>query len=367
MHFWNNIGMWKVFCALAILIFLAVVSFYKNPSGKSQSDSISENTKDIPKMEVFAKGLEVPWAIAFLPASPAGGPNGNLLVTERVGRLKILDKNGIVLQTLKIEGVLQNGESGLHGIAIHPKFESNRFIYLYYTYSAGGSNSLNRVSRFNFSENTLTDEKIIANKIPGAFIHDGGRIKFGPDGYLYITTGDASNPSLAQDKNSLAGKILRVDEDGKVEIFSYGHRNPQGIAWDSSGRLWETEHGQSATDEVNLIEQDKNYGWPIIRGDQQQIGMETPKIQSGTNTWAPAGLAFYNGSLFFGGLRGQTLFEVNIQTLYLKEHFKGQFGRIRDVVLGPDKMLYITTSNRDGRGNPNTDDDKIIKINTEKL
>ncbi len=266
-----------------------------------------------------------------------------------------------------IINVKQAGESGLHGIAIHPKYPNPPYIYLYYTYSTENDNSQNRVSRFVFDGSTLADEQVIVDKIPGAIFHDGGRIKFGPDGYLYITTGDAQNPSLSQDKNSLAGKILRVSEDGKVEAYSYGHRNPQGIAWDYQGRLWETEHGQTATDEINLIEADKNYGWPQIRGDQKRQDMESPILHSGSATWAPAGLAYFNGSLYFGGLRGQALFEYNIETKALKEHLKGNFGRIRDVVLGPDNMLYITTSNRDGRGSPASDDDKIIMINPTKF
>lgn len=262
--------------------------------------------------------------------------------------------------------VKQNGESGLHGIAIHPKYPNPPYLYLYYTYSADNNDSLNRVSRFTFTDSQLKDEQVIVVKIPGVIFHDGGRIKFGPDGYLYITTGDALNPSLAQDKNSLAGKILRV-RDGKVEVYSYGHRNPQGIAWDNNGFLWATEHGQSVQDEINKIQIGRNYGWPTIRGGQQKDGLESPILHSGSQTWAPAGLAFYNGSLYFGGLRGTALFQYNIETKEFKEHFKGQFGRIREVVLGPDNLLYITTSNKDGRGSPAADDDKIIKINPEKL
>ena len=262
--------------------------------------------------------------------------------------------------------VIQQGESGLHGIAIHPDYPTQPYIYLYYTYSAGSNNSLHRVSRFTFNGELIKDEQIIIDNIPGAIFHDGGRIKFGPDGFLYITTGDALNPSLAQDKNSLAGKILRVKDD-MVEVYSYGHRNPQGITWDNTGKMWETEHGNNAIDEVNLIEVGKNYGWPDIRGDQTSEGMISPKLHSGSDTWAPAGLAFFDGSLYFGGLRGQALFEYNIESGQLIEHFKGKLGRIREVVMGPDHMLYITTSNRDGRGNPQGDDDKIIKISEASL
>ena len=205
----------------------------------------------------------------------------------------------------------------------------------------------------------MREDKIIVDRIPGAPNHDGGRIKFGPDNFLYITTGDAQEPSLAQDRNSLAGKILRVTRDGDpvpdnlfgTRIYSYGHRNPQGITWDNQGRLWETEHGSSATDELNLITPGKNYGWPEIRGDQTRAGMVSPVIQSGSQTWAPGGVAFLNGSIFFAGLRGSALYEYKINEKRLVEHFKNEYGRLRDVVVGPDNMLYVTTSNRDGRGN----------------
>ncbi len=332
----------------------------------------SKIEKDTQAINIIASGLEVPWALAFLPFDSAqGGPNASILVTERAGRVRLIKNNKLEEKPIATISVKQTGESGLHGIAVDPKYPQKPFVYLYYTYSADGNNSFNKVSRFEFSDQTLKDEQVLVDNIPGAIFHDGGRIKFGPDGYLYITTGDAQNPSLSQDKGSLAGKILRFKDpsadSGQVEIYSYGHRNPQGITWDGQGKLWETEHGQSATDELNLIEQGKNYGWPIIRGNEAKEDMISPVLQSGDNTWAPAGMAYYNGSLYFGALRGQALFQASVDGRQLKEHFKGQFGRIRDVVLGPDNMLYITTSNRDGRGNPLPEDDKIIRINPEKL
>lgn len=349
-----------VILILALVAFAAGLTFFQAPSNKNKASPTPIATQ-VPKIQVIAQDLEVPWALAFLP-------DGAILFTERDGRVRLVDKEGNVLEKpIATISVKQTGESGLHGIAPHPNFNNNKFVYLYYTYQANGDNTFNRVSRFKFSGQSLTQEEIIVDKIPGAVFHDGGRIKFGPDGSLFVTTGDALNPSLAQNKNSLAGKILRVKDDGMVEVYSYGHRNPQGIAWDNQGRLWSTEHGQSATDEINLIEAGKNYGWPAIRGDQKQEEMVSPILQSGSDTWAPAGLSYYQGSLYFAGLRGQALYQVKIDTLELKEHFKGQFGRIRDVVLGPDDMLYLTTSNRDGRGTPSPDDDKIIRINPKTL
>ncbi|MBI2032282.1 MAG: PQQ-dependent sugar dehydrogenase [Candidatus Levybacteria bacterium] len=324
-----------------------------------------------PKISVFAKNLEVPWAMAFLP-------DGELLVTERKGSIRFIDKEGNIAPSPVAEiQVAQNNESGLHGIVIHPDFDNNQFVYIYYAYSSTGGNNLNRVVRFKFDGRSFSDEKIILDKIPAANIHDGGRIKFGPDGYLYVTTGDAAEPSLSQNKNSLAGKILRVTDNGNsapgnpfgTTVFSYGHRNPQGLAWDDNGNLWETEHGSSAHDEFNKIQAGGNYGWPDFIGGQTADGIISPILQSGTETWAPAGMAYLNGSLFFAGLRGESLFQavLNGDNAELARHFQGEYGRIRDVVVGPDGFLYITTSNRDGRGFPRENDDKILRINPQKL
>lgn len=320
---------------------------------------------------VIAENLDTPWALAFLP-------DKSMLITERPGRVRLIDAQGNLQPTpvKTLENVQEIGEGGLLGIALHPNFPSNHYIYLYYTYSGDGGNTLNRVVRMTYKNNQLEDETIVVDQIPGASNHNGGRIKFGPDNYLYITTGDAQNPSQAQDTNSVAGKILRVSDEGKPalgnpfgnQVYSYGHRNSQGLAWDSQGQLWATEHGrsglQSGLDEINKIEAGKNYGWPVIQGDETREGMVTPYLQSGDITWAPSGAVFRGNSLFFAGLRGQTLYEAVFSggEIELREHFKGEFGRIREVVLGPDNSLYITTSNRDGRGNPQSTDDRIIKV-----
>ncbi|MBI4078833.1 MAG: PQQ-dependent sugar dehydrogenase [Candidatus Levybacteria bacterium] len=358
---------------LGVLFLLFLLS-----SSPKQEQTQPQKKENAPKTQVIATNLDTPWGLAFLP-------NGELLVTERQGNVKRIDQNGNVATVATLSKVQEIGEGGLLGIALHPDFSKNNFVYFYYTYSAAGNDTLNRVVRLTYKNNQLSNEQIIVDAIPGASNHNGGRIKFGPDKNLYITTGDAQNPSLSQDKNSLAGKILRVTDEGKPVpgnpfnnlVYSYGHRNPQGIAWDSKGRMWEVEHGQSATDELNSIEMGKNYGWPEIQGDEEKVGMVKPRVHSGANTtWAPSGAAIVNDKLYFAGLRGQSLYQVSLnsdriykmeQPLEVKSLLQGEFGRLRDVVLGPDNMLYITTSNRDGRGSPAEDDDKIIKVNPKLL
>lgn len=344
----------------------------------------SQNNKssqlDIPAETIIAEGLDTPWAIAFLP-------DGDMLVTERKGTVRKVSKKGELQPEPvgAIEGVNEVGEGGLLGIALHPDFNSNHFVYLYYTTFGDAGNSHNIVVRMVYSDNKLKDQEIILYKIASAPNHNGGRIKFGPGGFLYITTGDAQEPSMAQNLMSDAGKILRVTDTGESapgnpfnsQVYSYGHRNPQGIAWDEEGNLFETEHGPSGgsvgtgNDEINLIQAGKNYGWPEIQGDLTREGMVSPvKNSTPSVAWAPGGAAFYNNSLFFGGLRGQALYEAvieNNKVIDFKEHFKGKYGRIREAILGPDGMLYITTSNRDGRGVPIQEDDRIIRINPAKL
>lgn len=328
--------------------------------------------EETPLATSVARQLEIPWALDFLP-------DGSIILTERPGRIRLLDtQQGLLPEPLlTINEVVHRGESGLLGIAVHPAFSDNGFVYIYYTYQ-DGENLANKVVRFRLDGNKLSGETVIIDSLPAATIHNGGRLKFGTDGYLYITTGDAANPDSAQNRESLAGKILRVNDDGTIPadnpfpgspVYSFGHRNPQGLAWDNQGRLWETEHGSSATDELNLIEPGGNYGWPVIRENETAAGMISPVIQSGGDTWAPSGMAYLDGSLYFAGLRGQSLYRVvtDGESARLERHLNGNFGRLRDVVTGPDSMLYILTSNYDGRGFATADDDQIIRINPGSL
>lgn len=352
----------------------------ERPLQEQKSGPINvKNTKpaETPQTSDVAVGLDTPWSIVFMP-------DNTILVAERSGQVRLIDSNRTLDPTpvAKFEQALEIGEGGLLGMTLHPDFENNRYIYFYYTYSSGGDGTLNRVVRTTYQNNRLGFESIIVDAIPGASNHNGGRIKFGPDNYLYITTGDAQNPSRSQDKNNLAGKILRVTDEGKPApgnpfgnlIYSYGHRNPQGLAWDQQGRLYATEHGRSGIlsgfDEFNLIEPGRNYGWPDIEGDAKKEDMVTALLHSGpSTTWAPASLAYLNNAFYFGGLRGTTLYKVTLSDNKpaIEEFFKGEFGRIRDVVAGPDGLLYITTSNLDGRGIPKSGDDRIIRINPNIL
>lgn len=337
------------------------------PPEKEKTKLKKEQKKVAPKN--VATGLAVPWALDFLP-------DGRLIFTERQGNVKLMAKGKPPLLLARISKVRAVGEGGLLGIAVHPRFNDNHFIYLYYTYAA--KNQLfNKVVRYKLDGSTLVQDKVIVDKIPGAANHNGGRIKFGPEGLLYITTGDAQKPMLAQDKSSLAGKILRFQDNGDIPknnpfsgspLYSFGHRNPQGLAWDKKKQLWATEHGSAGEDEVNLIKPGYNYGWPIISGSKSKPGLRKPIIHSGSQTWAPAGAAFFKGKLFFAGLRGEALFRFKMQKpAQLRRFFAGQFGRLRDVVVGPDNFLYLSTSNRDGRGAPTIIDDRIIKINPAQL
>jgi len=332
-------------------------------------------TQEVVDLEIVLENLTIPWDIAFLPS-------GEMLITEREGRLVSFNLESKEIESMTIDSVKHAGEGGLLGIAVHPNFSSNSLIYLYFTSSSEGK-SVNRVARYRLEDNKLMDEEVVVENIPGELYHNGGRMAFGPDGLLYVATGDARTSSLAQDKNSLAGKILRVHDDGSIPVdnpfgnavYSYGHRNPQGLTWDSRGNLWSTEHGRSGAtsglDELNLIRKGANYGWPESQGDGVVAGTVAPAVHSGPDvTWAPASALYWDGSIFFGGLRGESLYEAILDGTRVERvrvHFPSEFGRLRSVVMGPDGMFYITTSNRDGRGDINPGDDKIIRISPSQF
>lgn len=325
-----------------------------------------------PAVAVIGENLNIPWEIVFLP-------DGELLVTERPGTLVLL-KAG---ERIPIAGVEAVGEGGLLGAALHPNFATNQYLYLYQT--AQSERGLqNRIVRYLLTDGTLTFDRTILNNLPGARYHDGGRLAFGPDGYLYATVGDALRPNEAQNPNNLEGTIIRITDEGEPApgnpfesaVYSYGHRNPQGLAWDAQGQLWSSEHGRSVGgsgfDELNLISVGQNYGWPDSQGDDVAQNT-TPPIRHSTAsvTWAPGGLAYYDGRLFMPGLRGETLYEAVLadgQIINWREHFVGTYGRLRTVQVGPDGMLYLLTSNRDGRANEvQPTDDRLIRVDPRQL
>ncbi|KKQ74768.1 MAG: Quinoprotein glucose dehydrogenase [Candidatus Woesebacteria bacterium GW2011_GWB1_38_5] len=372
-----NLAILIILSCFFSLLFLSKMKYYffaprNNVNMNKTLLGITPAVSDANNIEIVAEDLDIPWEIAFLP-------DGNMLVTERSGKLLKIGTEKKVIK--EIEGVRHLGEGGLLGLSLHPDYSENYFIYLYSTTSDTRGIS-NRVERYRFSDDRLSERKVVLEGIAGSSNHDGGRIAFGPDGYLYIATGDAENPALAQNKNSLNGKILRITDEGTIPadnpygnaVYSLGHRNPQGIAWDEEGDLWITEHGPSGSqtgyDEVNIIKKGGNYGWPEVYGDQVKEGFISPVIQSGSNdTWAPSGMTYWNGNLIFSGLRGQSLYKAEIlngKKLDMTSYLEQEFGRIRAVILGPDGFIYITTSNRDGRGQVARGDDKIIKINPKE-
>jgi glucose/arabinose dehydrogenase len=324
---------------------------------------------DEAEAQVVAEDLEVPWEVVVLEED-------RYLLTERTGDLLLIDDGErYVLKSFDELDEPFLGEGGLLGIALHPGFAENRYLYVYQTVDRESTENTVRRFEVDFEERELANETVIIDGIPSDRIHNGGRIAFGPDGYLYVTTGDAAESELAQDRDALAGKILRVDADGTVpddnpfgnEVYSYGHRKPQGITWDDEANLCSTQHGPSARDELNLIEPGHNYGWPTITGAETHPEMEPPVYHSWRyETWAPGGAAYYDGSVFFAGLRGERLYEARIEggrvTAFVG-HVSGDFGRLRAVTLGPDgEYLYLATSNTDGRGAERANDDRLLRV-----
>jgi glucose/arabinose dehydrogenase len=341
-----------------------VLRYFMSSGTGTSFSNLKTNGQDI---EIIAENLEVPWEVVFLP-------NQDMLVTLRKGELLVY-RNKEIISRFNIEGVNSEGEGGLLGIAVHPDYEQNKFIYLYYT-SKNNRNFENKIERFKLTNNNLEKDRLILKDIRGNIYHNAGKIAFGPDNYLYVTAGDALDEPLAQNKSVLAGKILRIDSEGKFpkenpfnnEVYSYGHRNPQGLSWDNEGKLWSTEHGQSGLnsgqDELNKIKIGSNYGWPVARGSQEFSSYISPIIQSGDKiTWAPGDTEYYAGNIFFTGLRGAGIYKYDILGKNLSKFLENDFGRLRAITLGPDGYFYVTTSNRDGRGSPKDSDDKILRIN----
>ncbi|ALG11608.1 PQQ-dependent sugar dehydrogenase [Kibdelosporangium phytohabitans] len=306
---------------------------------------------------VVASQLAVPWGLGF-------APDGSALFTERnTARIRQMSTTGAVTNIQTVPGVSAQGEGGLLGLAVSPQFAQDRTVFIYYTTSSD-----NRIARVVLGQ---TPQPIVTG-IPRASIHNGGRLAFGPDGFLYAGTGDAGNSANAQNRNSLGGKILRMTTAGQPApgnpfnslVYSYGHRNVQGLTWSADGRLFSAELGQNTWDELNQIRSGANYGWPTCEGRCGNPSFVDPLQVWSTSQASPSGIAFYKNNLYMAGLRGQRLWLIPVTNTGVgtpRALYQGQFGRIRTPVAGPDGNLYFTTSNRDGRGSPVAADDRIVR------
>ncbi|MGO4258397.1 PQQ-dependent sugar dehydrogenase [Marmoricola sp. RAF53] len=334
-----------------------------SPQPTEPATTLSPSPRRPPRvLGTVARGLEVPWGIGFLP-------DGSALVTERDSGRVLHVADGTVTPVGRIDETVANGESGLLGLAVSPTYAQDRRVFVY-----ASTDDDNRVLRFTFDGTRIGSPAPVLTGIPRGFIHDGGRLAFGPDGYLYVSTGETGRPELAQRASSPAGKILRITQDGKPApgnpdpgspVWSLGHRNVQGLAFDDAGRLWASEFGQNTWDELNLIQKGVNYGWPQVEGKGTADGFRNPQVVWHTDEASPSGLAWTDGHLWLASLRGERLWRVDAngaRATAPKDFFVGEHGRMRTVVVAPDGNLWVTTSNRDGRGTPKPGDDRILLV-----
>jgi glucose/arabinose dehydrogenase len=382
----------KIFKQLLLPIFLVNTLFHSIACGGDFPDIPASKSVPQFQVETVASNLEVVWSIVF-------AADNRTFFTERPGRVRVIENGKLRADAFfVVPNVEPTGENGLMGMALHPNFSENHFVYLAYAYRENSGDQKVRVRRYRENGATLIEPKTIIEKIPAARYHSGTRLKFGPDGKLYITTGDATNQSEAQKLNTLAGKTLRLNDDGTIpadnpfinekaartEIWTYGHRNAQGMDFQpESGLMFQTEHGpslidgvslfkRSGGDEVNIIERGKNYGWAKISHDMKRDGMETPIVQY-SPAIAPASGMFYRGAMFpelknnflFGALKGESIVRLVLDGRKIVSQDKllsKQMGRIREIAEAPDGSIYFSTSNRDGRGNPTKEDDRILRL-----
>lgn len=346
--------------ALIGLLLLGLLLGCTNPTDRTGSGIGSMRDIAVPTPTVtdtIATGLQAPWSIAFLPG-------GDALLSERdSARILRIDTDGTRSEVGKVPGVTPDGEGGLLGIAVH-----EQLLYAYFTAADD-----NRIVRMAY-DGGLGEPEVIFDGIPKASFHNGGRMAVGPDGMLYVGTGDAGDSEQAQDTGALGGKILRMTPDGApapdnpVEdsvVYSWGHRNVQGLAFDSQDRLWASEFGQDTWDELNLVRPGDNHGWPEAEGVSDNDEFVDPVAQWSTDEASPSGIAISDGVVWMAALRGERLWAIPIdgdRAGRPKDFFVEEYGRLRDVVAAPDGSLWVLTNNTDGRGSPASDDDRLLRI-----
>nr|WP_235420681.1 sorbosone dehydrogenase family protein [Jeotgalibacillus alimentarius] len=331
-------------------------------AGCSLNDQVKEGSVPEQDIEVIAENLEIPWSIDQL--------NETMYVTERTGSIVKVEEGQTERQSVELEEEISTAsEAGLLGFVLTPDFQESNTAFAYYTYE-GEDGRFNRIVTLQLEDDVWKEEDVLLDQIPSGNVHHGGRLKIGPDDKLYAATGDASDADIAQELDSLGGKILRLNLDGSIPddnpiadsyVYSYGHRNPQGMTWSPDGTMYASEHGNSANDEINIIEAGQNYGWPVIEGNEEQDDMISPLFTSGDDaTWAPSGIGYYEGKLYVAALRGTAILEFDLETNEQQTLVSG-FGRIRNLFIEGD-TLYFVSNNTDGRGNPEENDDKLYRV-----
>ncbi len=380
---------------ILILSFTLIITFNTVLYADIEVGRVPQEVNDVLKTEVegvtvnsWVTNLKIPWQLVFLPES------NRALVTERTGSIRLIEDGVLQEKPYAIPAVAAEGEGGLMGLAHHPDFPNQPYIYVMYTYRNQQNELYNKIVRLTDKGNRGVNEETILGKIPGGTVHNGGRIAFGPDDKLYATAGDTWNHSIAQNLDSLGGKILRLNPDGSIPadnpfedsyVYSLGHRNPQGLAWHpETGHLFISDHGPSGDlglhgkDRIKVIEPGGNYGWPKSIGYIEDNEYNNPLIMWQQAT-PPSGITFYNNDLYIATLGSEALIKVElkhqsgydyqvgkIERWFAEGNYSGVYGRFREVLKGPKGKLHILTSNRDGRGNPRNDDDKILKIEIKK-
>lgn len=348
----------KAAALVSILLLLAGCSDDHN--SQLEDREVISNTAE--NEESLAVKLHTPWAINY--------SDGDFYLSERPGTITAVKNGESIRQSVELQKPLSSvSEAGLLGFVLAPDFSETNEAYAYYTYEEDGL-PFNRIIQLELQNDQWRETGVLIDGIPSGNVHHGGRLALGPDGKLYATAGDASKPELAQDLDSLAGKILRLNLNGSIPednpfpnsyVYSYGHRNPQGLAWAGDGTMYASEHGPSANDEINEITAGTNYGWPEITGDETKDGMESPLFTSGDNqTWAPSGIAYHEGKLYAAGLRGEAVLRFDLETGEIEEYISN-LGRMRDVLVS-DGQLYYISNNTDGRGTPGENDDQLYTV-----